>query len=126
MKLLQYFLKDDGRFPNSRLPVLLYKQAVRLPLLFRARFAKVLLKKHHWTNSWKFGVFTFHHYHSNTHEVMVVIKGATTLQLGGENGIHLKIGKGHMIVRPAGVAHCNLGKEKDVICVGGYPKGKKL
>jgi len=56
--------------------------------------------------------------------VMAVIKGSSTLQLGGENGIHLKIEKGDVILIPAGVAHRNLGKEKDVICVGGYPRGK--
>jgi len=26
-----------------------------------------------------------------------------------------------MLLIPAGVAHCNLGKKKDVICIGGYP-----
>jgi uncharacterized protein YjlB len=124
MKLLQYILKDNSRFPNSRLPVLLYKRAIRLPLLFGARYAKNLLKKHHWTNNWRNGVYTYHHYHSNTHEVMAVIKGRTTLQLGGENGVPIKIEKGDVILIPAGVAHRNLGKEKDIICIGGYPGGK--
>jgi uncharacterized protein YjlB len=124
MKLLQYILKDNDRFPNSRLPVLLYKGGIRLPFVFKARFVKKLFRKHHWINNWRNGVYTFHHYHSNTHEVMAVIKGATTLQLGGENGIHLKIEKGDVILIPACVAHCNLGREKDVICIGGYPRGK--
>jgi len=124
MKVLQYFLKGDERFPNNNLPVLLYKKAIHLPLLFKGRFAKMLFTKHHWTNNWRNGIYTFDHYHSNTHEVMAVIKGATTLLLGGENGIHLKIEKGDVIIIPAGVAHCNLEKEKDVICIGGYPGGK--
>jgi uncharacterized protein YjlB len=124
MKVLQYILKDNGRFPNNDLPVLFYKQAIKLPLLFRAQKVKQLFQKHHWTNNWRNGVYTFHHYHSNTHEVMAVINGSTILQLGGENGIHLKIEKGDVILIPAGVAHRNLGKEKDVICIGGYPRGK--
>jgi uncharacterized protein YjlB len=123
MKLLQYFLKDNGTFPNSSLPVLLYKQAIHLPLFFRTFFVKKILEKHHWTNNWRNGVYTYHHYHSNTHEVMAVIRGSTTLLLGGENGIYVKIAKGDVILLPAGVAHRNLGKEKDVICIGGYPGG---
>jgi uncharacterized protein YjlB len=55
---------------------------------------------------------------------MAVIKGSTTLLLGGEKGMHVKIEKGDVILIPAGVAHRNLGKEKDVICIGGYPRGR--
>jgi uncharacterized protein YjlB len=45
-----------------------------------------------------------------------VCKGETLLQLGGEQGV--------ILVIPAGVAQINLGEEKDVICVGGYPDGR--
>lgn len=124
MKLYQYYLKGDGVFPNSELPVLLYKQALNPPLFFPALQIKKLFQKHHWTNNWRNGVYTYHHYHSNTHEVMAVIKGQTTLLLGGDKGRKVKIEKGDVLLIPAGVAHKNLGKEKDVICIGGYPKGK--
>ena len=124
MKILQYFLKDDGQFPNSDLPVLLYKQAVRLPLVFKGRAIIKILRRHHWTNSWRSGVYAYHHYHSNTHEVMAVIRGNTTLQLGGKRGVRVKIEEGDVILIPAGVAHKNLRGEKDAICIGGYPRGK--
>jgi uncharacterized protein YjlB len=124
MKLLQYYLKDDGVFPNSELPVLLYKRALKIPLFFAALQVKKLLQKHHYTNNWRNGIYTYHHYHSNTHEVMAVIKGHTTLLLGGDKGRKVKIEKGDVILIPAGVAHKNLGKEKDVICIGGYPQGR--
>jgi len=124
MRVLQYFLKDDGYFPNSVLPVLLYKRAIKLPLLFKGRMVKRLFQKHHWTNNWRNGVYTFHHYHSNTHEVMAVIKGKTKLQLGGENGTTVTLEEGDVVLIPAGVAHKNLQQEKDVICIGGYPRGK--
>jgi uncharacterized protein YjlB len=32
--------------------------------------------------------------------------------------------KGDVLIIPAGVAHKNLGEEKDVICIGGYPGGR--
>ena len=55
---------------------------------------------------------------------MAVIKGRTTLLLGGENGQQVDIQSGDIIVIPAGVAHKNLGEMKDVICIGGYPEGR--
>jgi uncharacterized protein YjlB len=117
-------LVDDGIFPNSELPVLLYRRAVSVPLLFPARAFKRLFQGNNWTNTWKNGIFTFHHYHSNTHEVLGIYKGRTKLQLGGDNGVEITVSKGDVIVIPAGVAHRNLGKEAQVMCVGAYPEGR--
>jgi len=41
-----------------------------------------------------------------------------------ENGKQIVLHKGDVIVIPAGVAHKNLGRLKDVICIGGYPEGR--
>ena len=122
----QYVIKDNGLFPGNDLPVLHYKKALQIPRFFPGRFARKILERHGWTNTWRDGIFTYDHYHSNTHEVMVVIKGHTVLLLGGENGTQLSLQKGDVIVLPAGVAHRNRGKLKDVICVGGYPEGKNF
>jgi len=56
--------------------------------------------------------------------VLGVCKGEPLLQLGGENGISLFIQQGDVLIIPAGVAHKNLGKENDLICVGAYPDGR--
>jgi len=120
----EIFLKGNDIFPNSKFPALLYKNALKIPWFFPARYIKSLFKLHHWTNNWRNGIYTYHHYHSNTHEAMAVIKGSTSLILGGENGIRIRISKGDLIVIPAGVAHRNEGKQNDVICIGGYPEGK--
>jgi uncharacterized protein YjlB len=120
----QYHIKDNGTFPNSELPVLHYKKVLELPAMFPAVAIKRLFKEHNWTNNWRNGIFTFHHYHSNTHEALAVVKGFTTLQLGGDDGLKVMIEKGDVIIIPAGVAHRNLGHEKQVICVGGYPDGR--
>jgi uncharacterized protein YjlB len=123
----KYYLKDDGVFPNNRLlPVLFYKAVLQLPPVFPARYIKNLFEKNGWSNSWKNGIFTFQHYHSNTHEVMGVYKGKAILQLGGESGIIITIEKGDVLLIPAGVAHKNLEKEKDLKCVGAYPFGKEF
>jgi uncharacterized protein YjlB len=124
LHIVQYYLKDDGRFPNSELPVLHYKHALKLPRFFPAWVVKRLFRKNNWKNNWRAGIYTYHHYHSVTHEALAVIKGKATLLLGGEKGKRVKVEKGDVLILPAGVAHKNTGKEKDLICIGGYPNGK--
>ena len=119
-----YLVNDDGVFPNNKLPILYYPKALELPKLFAGGYVRNLFSKNNWSNNWKAGIYTYHHYHSVTHEVIGIIKGETLLQLGGEQGITLFVEKGDVLVIPAGVAHMNLGKENDVTCIGGYPGGK--
>lgn len=116
-------LQDDGTFPNSRLPVVLYKNGAE-DQDDLARFFKRLFKKNNWYNSWKAGIFPYHHYHSITHEVMGVCSGSTVLQLGGESGKQMKIETGDVLIIPAGVAHKNLKEENAVACIGAYPDGR--
>ena len=103
----QITLESTTKFPNSKLPVLLYRNVLELPPFFRALFIKKLFKSNGWSNSWKSGIYTYHHYHSNTHEVLGVYKGKTTLLLGGKKGVKIKISKGDVIIIPVGVAHKN-------------------
>lgn len=121
----QFIIEDDGIFPNSKLPVLFYQQVLELPYVMPAEAIKDLFMQNGWGNNWRAGIFTYHHYHSITHEVLGVIYGKTRLQLGGEQGVQLEIKMGDVIIIPAGVAHKNLGEEDDVICVGGYPDGRE-
>jgi len=125
VEIQQIILKDDGRFPNSKLPALLYKGILKIPFLFPATYVRNLFRKNNWSNAWDFGIFEYHHYHSTTHEVLGVYNGKTKLQLGGDDGIAVILEKGDVLVIPAGVAHKNLGKEDDVSCVGAYPGGKE-
>lgn len=122
-ELRTYILKDDGVFPNSQLPVLHYVNAIKLPWFFKATKVKRLFRENGWQNNWRAGIYTYHHYHSNTHEALAVIRGSARLQLGGPNGLIVYISAGDVVVIPAGVAHKNLDNENDVICVGGYPTG---
>ncbi|MGI8598764.1 MAG: cupin [Chitinophagaceae bacterium] len=119
-----FFVKDDGIFPNSHLPVLYFPQILNLPRLFAGGAVRNLFKKNNWGNNWKAGIYTYHHYHSICHEVLGFIKGETLLLLGGESGVTIFVEKGDVLVIPAGVAHINLGKEKDITCIGGYEGGR--
>jgi uncharacterized protein YjlB len=111
-------------FPNSPLPVIIYRRILSVPFLFAYGHVKKLFSANDWTNAWRAGIFTYHHYHSNTHEVMAVINGETSIMLGGDNGLVVTIAKGDIIIIPAGIAHKNLGEEDDVTCVGAYPEGR--
>jgi len=122
----QYFFEDDGIFPNSQLPVLMYRQAIQLPKWFAASKVKKLLQSNGWSNNWKQGIYTFSHYHSITHEIVVVCKGELHLLIGGTHGKIFTLHKGDAIAIPAGIAHKNVGKENDATCVGGYPEGRNF
>lgn len=115
---------DNGDFPGNRLPVIHYKQALRLPLFFKGRFVKRLFAHHQWSNAWKSGIFTYSHYHSTSHEVLGFISGRTSVLLGGSNGHTIEVEEGDVLIIPAGVAHKNLGSEYQVKCIGAYPDGR--
>jgi uncharacterized protein YjlB len=122
-KIIKQVLNDDGQFPNSALPVLIYKAALKLPDEHAAKIIEDIFEKNNWTNSWRNGIYDYHHYHSITHEVLGVYSGHTIVQLGGPGGITQLIEKGDIIIIPAGVAHKNVGPETDFKCVGAYPGG---
>jgi uncharacterized protein YjlB len=58
-----FTLNDDGVFPNSHLPALLYQNILDIPFLFPATHVNQLFKKNGWYNSWDAGIFEYHHYH---------------------------------------------------------------
>jgi uncharacterized protein YjlB len=122
--LYHFYLRDNGIFPNSSLPVLHYSHVLDLPLLFPSKSVESLFEKNGWSNIQKSGVFKYHHYHSNTHEVLGIIKGETTLLLGGDGGVRLDVKKGDVLLIPAGVAHKNLGDQNQVKCILAYPEGR--
>lgn len=121
----QFRFKDDGIFPNSVLPVLVYRQAFTNKAGDRASVVEQRFAENNWTNSWRNGVYNFAHYHSTTHEVLGVYDGTATLQLGGEHGKNVEVHAGDVIVIPAGVAHQNIGASDDFAVVGAYPDGRE-
>ncbi|AQQ53977.1 cupin domain-containing protein [Planococcus lenghuensis] len=112
--------QDDGNIPNNpNLPVLLYKGAFsENPSAIEKTF-----NKHDWTNSWQGGVFDYHHYHSNTHEVLGVRSGSAAIRLGGEQGKTVTVEAGDVAVLPAGTGHKKLEASDDFQVVGAYPSG---
>ncbi|TKJ89768.1 hypothetical protein PaeCFBP13512_14185 [Paenibacillus sp. CFBP13512] len=114
-----HFQSNQGIPNNPHLPVLLYPQA------FHNNPAQTesIFNQHQWLNSWTNGVFDYHHYHSNAHEVLGVISGHVTVQLGGEEGKIFTLQTGDVVVLPAGTGHKRLSASPDFRIVGAYPDG---
>ncbi len=117
-------LESSYSFPNNKIPALVYKSAIMENSADMAALFEEEFQQHNWRNSWRNGIFNYHHYHSNTHEVLGIYSGSAKVQLGGPDGKAFDVAKGDMIVIPAGVAHKNLGASSDFACVGAYPNGR--
>jgi uncharacterized protein YjlB len=109
-------LADDGIIPNSNLPVLIYRGRLGKRSAFQTLFQST-----GWPIQWSGGVFAFQHYHSTAHEVLGVIAGQASLQLGGHRGPVMRFSGGDVLVIPAGVGHCRTGASAAFEVVGGYP-----
>jgi uncharacterized protein YjlB len=121
----EYLFDDDGRIPNNpTLPLLVCSQALAQSDLDSSRYRE-LLAQNGWGGAWVNGVFSYHHYHSNAHEVLCVVGGSASLAFGGPEGETVEVEAGDVVVIPAGVGHCNKGSNAGFSVVGAYPRGQE-
>ena len=125
--MAELFFKDDGFIPNSQFSVILTRKMVNLRGV-NATEAEVALKKRGlktgWNLEWLWPVFKRPHYHSTTHEALVVYQGLATLRLGGHRlGKLVKVNQGDAIIIPAGVAHQAVERTENFQVFGFYPIG---
>jgi uncharacterized protein YjlB len=115
-----YSFDDDGGIPNSPLPVLIYHG---VEAAHRADDCEAAFASNNWLPDWRDGIFSFHHFHSITHEVLGIVAGRATVKLGGPSGRSFEIGRGDVLVLPAGTGHCNEESSADLLVIGAYPDG---
>ena len=124
MRLETWSAPPGDRIPNHpAFPVLIYHDvdaAADGPDAARALFAE-----HGWGGSWVNGVFDFHHFHSTSHEVLAVVAGAATLELGGPQGEAFDVAAGDVLVLPAGTGHRRASAPDGFTVVGAYPAGQE-
>jgi uncharacterized protein YjlB len=125
IEVREHRFQDDGSIPNNpTLPLLVFPQVLAEPDRSPTR-CKELLAENGWGGAWVDGVFSYHHYHSNAHEVLYVVGGAASLAFGGPEGETIEVDAGDMVVIPAGVGHCNKGSNGGFSVVGAYPRGQE-
>lgn len=116
-----FYFEDDGVIPNNpKLPVVLYPGALR----DKPEWSESVFNGNDWRNSWENGVFDYHHYHSNTHEVLGVTRGSILIQIGGNDGRSFDLQAGDVVVLPAGTGHKRITASPDFRIVGAYPQGR--
>ncbi|MGG1575971.1 cupin domain-containing protein [Fictibacillus sp. NRS-1165] len=115
-----FYFEDDGFIPNHpEWPVVFYEGV----LTENAHEAEFIFNENNWLNSWRNGIFDYHHYHSNSHEVLGVISGFATVKIGGKSGCELQIHTGDVMVLPAGTGHMKIDSSADFQVAGAYPNG---
>jgi uncharacterized protein YjlB len=118
-----HLLGDDGVIPNNpRLAALVYRgvlEGADPAAGFERMFAA-----NGWSGGWRDGIYDFHHFHSNTHEVLGIASGTARVLLGGDGGATVEVAPGDMLVIPAGVGHKALRASPDLVVVGAYPDGR--
>jgi len=119
------YLHDDGNTPNSKYPVIIYQHIFRGKQSDKEKADRLeaCFAKNNWLNAFRWKVYDYHHYHTNTHEVLGVYAGEALLKLGGEQGKEITVTPGDVIVLPAGTGHISLRHSSDFEVVGAYPNG---
>lgn len=115
----------NGPIPNNPdLPVVILRGAVTgdegVGDLMERTFSK-----NRWGGNWRNGVFPYHHYHPDAHEVLGCYKGTATLALGGEGALTTTVHAGDIVILPAGTGHKRLEASDDFGVIGGYPPGQE-
>ena len=115
--------EDDGVVPNHpRWPLIIYRNAVKLPKTFDpAAVFEDLFARNGWGDSWRNGVYDYLHYHSRIHEVMGVARGCAVARFGGKGQRNITIRPGDVLVLPAGTGHECVSASDDFLVVGAYP-----
>lgn len=125
-EIIAYQFKDAGEIPNNpTLPLVAYRGAFSGKAEHIADSFEHRLPFGGWKAAWRWGVYTYPHYHSTAHEVLGCFRGAAKIRFGHKTGITLIIEAGDVVVIPAGVAHQNLESSANFQVVGGYPDGQE-
>lgn len=124
MRLETWIAPAGETIPNHpRFAVLLYRGVAEAR--DGAAACRALFAEHGWGGAWTDGVFDFHHFHSTSHEVLGVVRGAATLELGGPQGRAFEVETGDVVVLPAGTGHRRATARDGFQVVGAYPAGQE-
>ncbi len=119
LDIKQLMISEQKPFPNSVFPVLIY------PQVFEAQNGLAdfsgLFASNNWQGIWENGVYGFHHFHADAHEVLGCRRGWVKVRLGGPLGRGVVLNQGDAVLIPAGVGHMRMDQSPDYSIVGAYP-----
>ncbi|AWM86318.1 cupin domain-containing protein [Microvirga sp. 17 mud 1-3] len=118
-----FVFADDGIIPNNALPLIVRRGAISPSADNPAKAFETTFRRNGWTNSWRNGIFDYHHYHSTSHEVLGIAAGSARVRFGGESGEIVALTAGDVVVIPAGVGHALIDGGDGLLVVGAYPNG---
>jgi uncharacterized protein YjlB len=120
VKPVAYQLRPTNLTPNSDYPLLHYRGVVDLDQLTASKASKVF-EENGWETQWlvRYAKTQRAHYHSKTHETMVVLNGNAKIRFGSadltsgqdpeeeheDEGVEVDAAAGDVFVIPAGVSH---------------------
>ena len=129
-----HHIPAHGHIPNTSLaphPLLIYHTAfARDPIPNPSTIEAHLRRIGAVHPQWRYTMYSESHFHSTTHELLVIFRGAARLLFGGDGNpgaVTYEAKMGDAILVPAGVAHrlledLNEGGKFEMI--GSYPVGK--
>lgn len=130
----QHILAPTPHVPNSKLPILVYENAIPDASQITA---EDIIQANKWLKGGQWKGYPVVHFHSNTHECYVVLSGNATYQLGKspidpsedanghKPGMTLRVKQGDVFVLPAGVSHAAIEFDDEYEFIGFYPEVRK-
>jgi uncharacterized protein YjlB len=113
------------RFPETTsLPLIVYRGVLSAEGEVAAELYEQLFTRNGWSGGWRDGIYPYHHFHANQHEVLGIARGRASVRFGGQKGALVAVRAGDVVVVPAGVSHCRERGSEDLLVVGAYPGGK--
>src|SRR3954451_16334001 len=98
MRLDTWHAPPGDRIPNHPSFAVLVYHDVAPAARGDADAVRALFDAHGWRGAWVTVVFDFHHFHSTSHEVLAVVAGTATLELGGPQGQAFEVAAGDVVV----------------------------
>lgn len=115
----------DNPFPGNEIELRLYRAVFnKTQTDLSSKFSK-LFSNNAWSVPWVNGVYAFHHFHAEAHEVLGCAAGWVKVQMGGPNGPEFRLEAGDAVLIPAGVAHKNIDSSADYRILGSYPHSQE-
>ncbi|KAJ3528828.1 hypothetical protein NM688_g7941 [Phlebia brevispora] len=127
LKVSRHQIPKHGLVPNTSIhnkPLLIYTTAFPSPSA--SQVESHLRSVGVFEPQWRYTMYSKSHFHSTTHEFLVVTSGSARVLLGGEGNpgaVETEVKAGDAILVPAGVSHRLLVDYGGFEMVGSYPVG---